>query len=137
MAESSLPSTRSALTAALTALAALALTAPAAAPAARAAGPSGEVRRDARARLEPQLALGDDGFARLQAFLDHERDFHALARRHGALFDGLIVLDHEDGLAVLARLHRLRRHDDRLRDHGQAQSYTRELSWPQPAIWIV
>src|SRR3974390_961809 len=49
-----------------------------------------EVRRHARSGLEPELSLGDDRLARLQALVDHDVLIDALRRRDGTLLDGRI-----------------------------------------------
>ena len=89
-----------------------------------------------RTRLEPQLPFGDDGLARAQPFVDPMSLIDALSGRDRPLLDGGILLDHEHVLPVLARLHRLRGHDDGLRQGGDAQRDARELAGPQPAVGL-
>src|SRR5207248_959827 len=119
--------------AALTVLAAL----PAPAPAADASGAANRaagIRRHTRALFEPQLSFGHDDLSWRQPLLDHEILIHALRRRDRALFDGGIGLDDEHVLAVLSGLNRLLRHDDRVRQRGEAQRDARELAGPQATI---
>ena len=61
----------------------------------------------ARARLEPQLAFGDDGLARLQPFSMTTSSSTRWPSCHRCAARRSIVLDDEDELTVLAGLHRL------------------------------
>src|SRR4051812_21641387 len=96
-----------------------------------------QIGGDARARLEPQLAFGDDRFSRFQPFLHHDVVGDALAWRDGALLDRRIRFDDEHVLAVLAGLHGLRRDHERMRQRCEAERDARELTRPQPPIGVV
>ena len=83
------------------------------------AAPAG-LDADAAARDEPQLAVGDDRFARLEP-LSMTVSLPARARdRDGPQLHRLIRLDDEDVLTLLAGLHRVGRHDDRASDRSSA-----------------
>src|SRR4051812_36795066 len=104
---------------------------------ARSAAAWRQICGDAGARLQPQLAFGDDRFSRLQPFFDHDVVGDALAWRDGALLDRRIRFDDEHVLAVLAGLHGLRRDHERMRQRCEAERDARELTRPQPPIGVV
>ncbi len=60
------------------------------------------------------MAFGDDDFSRLEPFLHDGVLIDLLRGDDRALLDGGILLHHEHVLTVLAGLHGLRRHDDRV-----------------------
>src|SRR6185295_14241780 len=60
-----------------------------------------------RARLEPELAFGDDHLAGLESLLDDDVLADALTDGDRLLIHRAVVLHDEDELAVLARLDRL------------------------------
>src|SRR5439155_25879060 len=88
-------------------------------------------------RFEPELSLGDDGFARGHSLINDDVFADPLTDRDRALLDGRILFDDEDELAVLAGLHRLRGHDRRVWLRRQPQADASELSGPQAAVGVL
>ena len=95
------------------------------------------LRRHQAAGLEPQLAFGHDRLAGLDAALDHHVLIEFLRDLDRALLDGRILLHDEDELAVLAGLHRLRRHDRRAGQGLDPQRHAHEFAGPERAIVVV
>src|ERR671923_1225582 len=67
----------------------------------------------ARAGHEPQLAVGDDSLARGEALRDDRLGGQPATELQRSRLHGQIRLHHEDVWSLLARLHGLRRDDDR------------------------
>src|SRR5690349_12561504 len=89
------------------------------------------------ARGEAKLAFGDDGFAWLEAAIDHQVLIDTSAGDHGPHFNFLVGVDDVDEGPVLTSLHGLIRNDDGVRLHSELERYAHELTWPEPVVRVL
>src|SRR6185295_20405773 len=89
-----------------------------------------------RAVLETQLAFGDDRLAGREAFVDDDDLAHPLSNRDGTLFNRLILFHDEDELSVLSDLHGLTGNDGGFDERRESETHARELSRPEPEIFV-
>jgi hypothetical protein len=94
------------------------------------------LHRDLGARGETHLAEGHHPLAGGQTFCDHGLRPDRAIHRDCARLHGVVGLDHEHQRAVLAGLHCLRRHDDRVRLDAQRDRDVDELARPEALLCV-
>ena len=91
---------------------------------------------DAAIGGEPELTLGDNGFAGSQSAIHYQVLIHSRAGDHWPHFDRPVLLHHVYKLAVLSGLHGLIGDHNGVGPRGEPQRDAHELSGPQRIVLV-